>query len=188
MNGCARAPLAAALLLPGLALAAGDCPAPLGWMERVRIETETRWLEVDAKLDTGADSSSLHAQGLEVFEREDQNWVRFRLGEQTLEQPVSRVARIRQKNGEAAEERWVVTLQLCVGNTALPADFSLADRSGFKTPVLLGRDVLEQLGPVSPSRRHTVAPTCPLVPELSEPPAPETMESPQMDEAPVPIP
>lgn len=157
-------------LLPLLA-SAQDCPRPLGWKERVRIETLAHWRELDAKLDTGADSSSLHAEDIEVFERAEQNWVRFRVHGDTLEQPVARRVRIKQKHAEP-EERWVVTLNLCVGSTPMEADFSLVDRSGFDHPVLLGRDVLEQLGPVDPGARYTTAPDCPLVPELTDPEAP----------------
>lgn len=154
----AALPLIAALL--PLAATAQDCAPRYGWMERVRIDTLARWMEVEAKLDTGADISSLHAEQIELFEREGQNWLRFRIGEDALEQPVARRVHIKQKGGAEAQERWVVTLGLCIGQTALQADFSLADRSGFTTPVLLGRDVLEQLGPVDPALRYSVEPNC----------------------------
>jgi len=157
--------LAAALLPLAVAAQEEACPPRYGWLERVRIETLARWMEVEAKLDTGADISSLHAEQIELFEREGQNWLRFRIDEQVLEQPVARRVRIRQKNGADAQERWVVTLDLCIGQTALQADFSLADRSGFSTPVLLGRDVLERLGAVDPGQRYTVEPQCALVPQ-----------------------
>jgi hypothetical protein len=132
-----------------------------GWMERVRIETLTRYFELEAKLDTGAASSSLHATDIELFEREGQNWVRFTVEGQSLEQPVARRVRIKQKNGEPAQERWVVRLDLCVGQVFLPADFSLVDRSNFSTPALLGRDVLQHLGPVDTELKFTAEPKCP---------------------------
>ncbi|HSW11561.1 MAG TPA: RimK/LysX family protein [Solimonas sp.] len=154
---------ALAALLPLATLAQESCPPRYGWLERVRIETLARWMEVEAKLDTGADISSLHAADVELFEREGQNWLRFRINDEVLEQPVARRVRIRQKNGAEPQERWVVTLDLCIGQTALQADFSLADRSGFSTPVLLGRDVLERLGAVDPGQRYTAEPNCAAV-------------------------
>ncbi|AXQ31016.1 ATP-dependent zinc protease [Solimonas sp. K1W22B-7] len=140
---------------------ADEVPAQTyGWMERVRIETLTRYFEVEAKLDTGASSSSLHATGIELFEREGQNWLRFTVDGHPLEQPVVRRVRIKQKNGEPAQERWVVRLDLCIGQTFMPADFNLVDRSDFSTPALLGRDVLAQLGPVDTELKFTVEPGC----------------------------
>ncbi len=135
--------------------------ASYGWMERVRIETLTRYFELEAKLDTGADSSSLHATDIEIFEREGQNWLRFTAQDQRLEQPIARRVRIKQKNGQPAQERWVVRLDLCIGQVFIPADFSLVDRSDFSTPVLLGRDVLQHLGPVDPELKFTAEPKCP---------------------------
>ncbi len=157
-----------AALLPLAAAAQEQDPwqlyeAPLaqyGWMERVRIETLTRYFELEAKLDTGADSSSLHATDIEVFEREGQNWLRFTTQGQRLEQPIARRVRIKQKNGQPAQERWVVRLDLCIGQVFIPADFSLVDRSDFSTPVLLGRDVLQHLGPVAPELKFTAEPSC----------------------------
>lgn len=131
-----------------------------GWMERVRIETLTRYFELEAKLDTGADSSSLHATDIELFERDDQNWVGFTTAGQRLEQPIARRVRIKQKGGQPAQERWVVRLDLCVGQVFIPADFSLVDRSDFSTPVLLGRDALQHLGSVDPERKFTAEPAC----------------------------
>ena len=134
--------------------------AAYGWKEYVRLETLTRYFEVEAKLDTGADSSSLHARHIEVFERGGQNWVRFTVNDEPLEQPIVRRTRIRQKNGEPAQERWVVRLDLCIGQVYMPADFSLVDRTGFTTKALLGRDVLDSLGLIDPSREFSVEPRC----------------------------
>ncbi|PPE73911.1 ATP-dependent zinc protease [Solimonas fluminis] len=134
--------------------------ATYGWTERVRVETLTRYFELEAKLDTGAASSSLHATDIELFEREGQNWVRFTVEGQPLEQPVARRVRIKQKNGEPAQERWVVRLDLCVGRVFMPADFSLVDRGNFSTPALLGRDVLQHLGPVDTEKTFTAEPRC----------------------------
>ena len=131
-----------------------------GWKENIRIETQTQYMVLTAKLDTGADTSSLHATHIELYEQGGQNWVRFNVNGRQMEQPIVRRTRIKQKDGSEPQERWVVRLDLCVGKTYFPADFSLVDRSDFSTPALLGRDALEQLGPVDPGIRFTVEPRC----------------------------
>lgn len=146
-------------LEPSAACAAPEPVLRYGWKENIRIETQTQYLELVAKLDTGADTSSLHATNVVVYELGGQNWVRFNVDGRQLEQPVVRRALIKQKGAEP-QERWVVRLDLCVGKTYFPADFSLVDRSEFSTPALLGRDALEQLGPVDPGIRFTVEPRC----------------------------
>ena len=46
-----------------------------GYLERAMLVEAT--LEMEAKLDTGADNSSLNATDLEFFDREGKPWVRF---------------------------------------------------------------------------------------------------------------
>ena len=63
----------ALLLLAGQALAA-DRPV-FGWVEKTTIEP---WgVELKAKLDSGALTSSLHATDVEIFEKDGDDWVRF---------------------------------------------------------------------------------------------------------------
>ena len=50
----------------------------IGRLETVDLPT---WniKEIEAKIDTGAYSSSLHCHNIEEFEKNDTNWVRFNL-------------------------------------------------------------------------------------------------------------
>lgn len=102
-----------------------------------------------ARVDSGANTSSLSASEITPFERDGQNWVRFRLGltdddivvegvrEGWIEAPVERRVRILQAAG--SETRPVVSLVMTLGPIRQPVEFTLNDRTHLNYPVLLGR-------------------------------------------------
>ena len=56
-------------------LAAAAQPSVVGWIETVKLDDEG--LVVPAKLDTGADTSSLHVSNIKWIRHEDGDWVTF---------------------------------------------------------------------------------------------------------------
>ena len=120
------------------------------------------------KLDSGALTSSMHAQNIERFEKDGEDWVRFQVElediktEQTVastfERPLERNLKVRGAGG--SEERPVVKMEVCVGEEVLNQEFSLRDRSNMHYPVLLGRRTLDELGMVDTSRTFTTKPAC----------------------------
>ena len=72
-----------------------------GWLEMVVLHP---WqIKLKAKLDSGAKTSSIHADNLAYFERDDKTWVRFDLPKgrgkkaviQTIEIPLLRKVKIK---------------------------------------------------------------------------------------------
>lgn len=113
-------------------------------------------LVLPAKVDTGADSSSLSAVNVERFRRDDQRWVRFDLAvdgveAKRIELRVSRVVRIQRRAADIGDaevdysRRPVVRLPICVGGRRAEVDFTLADRRRFRQPLLLGVSALREL-------------------------------------------
>ena len=139
-------------------------PAIYGWIETVTFPQAG--LQLEAKLDTGAETSSLDARDIEAFTRDDEPWVRFRLegdrqGEaasQWVERPVLRRVKVRGAGG--VDHRYVIRLQLCIGHQAYEEQFTLRDRSRMAYPALLGRRTLEHLGLVDVRRQHLQQPEC----------------------------
>ena len=137
-------------------------PVILGWVESVVLQPSG--LQLEAKLDTGADSSSLDADRLSLFEREGQEWVSFGVDgsmhghvvQQTIELPVSRWVRIRSAAG--VDRRPVVRMPICLAEQAINAEFTLRDRREMTYPVLIGRKALTLLGLVDSSRTHLFSP------------------------------
>lgn len=146
---------AAAVARPVLA----DPVQVFGWREIIKLPGIDK--EFHAKLDTGALTSSMHAEDIELFERDGEKWVRFiatNLREEDakrvpVEAPLVRYARIKEVGGESTR-REVVRLQIRIGSRSLRGEFTLANRSNMLVPVLIGRTMLKDLGWVDPSRTY----------------------------------
>ena len=86
-----------------------------------------------AKLDTGAENSSVDARNIQYFERDGDKWVKFNLhrtsqGTVAMELPLQSTVRIK-RPGLTAIERPVVNLTLTIGDIAQSLPVSLTDRS-----------------------------------------------------------
>lgn len=134
----------------------------LGWMEEAVLTPGN--FKVHAKLDTGADTSSLHAENLRVVKKKDKEWVQFevtnRYGETAkFERRVRRYAEIKRKNGKS-QRRPVIKLGVCVGDINEVVELTLVDRSNFSSVALIGRNFLSGKILVSASEGYTTDPSC----------------------------
>lgn len=128
----------------------------MGWLESIFIKPWNRRLT--AKLDTGAKTSSLHADKIEHFSKNGEAWVRFSLVDIedpkqvpiVVERPLVRTAYIK-SHARQASKRDVVMLTVCKNGKAYEAEFNLVDRSNFNYPVLLGRSFLKDVALVDSS-------------------------------------
>lgn len=143
-------------------VAAAAQPTVVGWIESVRLDNEG--LVIPAKLDTGADVSSLGVSNLTWIRRADGDWVAFDVTGKDerkvhLERKVQRIARVKKAAG-GVQERPTVLLGVCLGDTYRMTEVNLTDRTGFKLPLLVGRSFLAERFAVDPSRTDTVKPAC----------------------------
>lgn len=136
----------------------------LGWVEWVHVlDAQFR---VKAKLDTGAATSSLDATQIEPFKRKGKSWVRFTVTDPATQETIvlekrrKRVVRIVRHNGKH-QKRYVVELDVCLGQEKQSIEVSLIDRSQFIYPLLLGRSALEVMNVVvDPSDTFVMRPAC----------------------------
>ena len=151
------------MLVACAAMPQAEAAPVAGWIERARISPGGIVLE--AKLDSGARTSSLNAENLEQFERGGQKWMAFDVvgndGRRAhLERPLVRVARIRSAPG-VDEDRPTVTLGICVGDVYLVTEVNLVDRSNLIRPLLIGRRfLLKGHLLIDLKRRHLLEPAC----------------------------
>ncbi|MFW5823366.1 MAG: ATP-dependent zinc protease [Marinobacter sp.] len=106
----------------------------------------------DARVDSGAETSSMDARNVSRFERDGQDWVRFDIPVpgtddelETLEREIVRNVRIIQANEENYERRAVVELQFRIGDHEQNAEFTLSDREHLTYPMLIGRNILRDV-------------------------------------------
>ena len=130
-----------------------------GWREDIEIKGFPGKLQ--AKLDSGALTSSIHAEEKEFFERDGKKWVRFLVKDNRkdktisgrLEAPMVRVAKIKEPGGLSVA-REVVLLSFRLGDRKFRGEFTLNNRGNMLSPVLIGRSIIRDLGWVDVSRTH----------------------------------
>lgn len=133
-----------------------------GWIEKVKILPED--LIVQAKLDTGADNSSLNVPDFTLFERRGETWVRFDVTDHAgkkarFERKVLRTSKIKLLTG-GYQQRPVVQLGVCLGRHYSEVEVNLVDRRGFNYPLLVGRSFLRGRIVVDPAMEFALEPEC----------------------------
>lgn len=117
-------------------------------------------IQFKARLDTGAQTSSMSALDIVNFERDSKKWVRFNIVNPQLqtkvmiEAPLTRVASIK-RHGAEDQKRPVVKLDLSIGKLRRKIEFTLTDRSKYEFPVLIGRNFLSGAALIDVSEAYT---------------------------------
>lgn len=130
----------------------------VGELEKVHLSPLD--MVFNARIDTGATTSSLDARNIQRFERDGRRWVRFdtanpETGEDlTFERPVVRRVRVSQAISDDFERRPVVELHFTLGGISHTAEFTLSDRSHLEFPVLIGRNILRDQMIVDVSKQY----------------------------------
>jgi hypothetical protein len=136
-----------------------------GWIEDVLIDPEHA-LKLPAKLDTGADTTSLDARNIRRTRRNGEDYVRFVVTEPAtgqsveLEKPFVRAVRIKAAQGNEALRRVVVRMRICIGDRSRSVEVNLVDRGHYEFPLLLGRNALRDVAVIDPNLRRTREPSC----------------------------
>lgn len=113
-----------------------------------------------ARIDTGAETSSMDADHIEPFERDGEKWVSFNItnrknGEKHhFEKPIKRRTSIVRIGTH--EERYVVNMSIKIGDEIIKSDFTLAQRDKFSYQVLIGRNILNGRFIIDPALENTM--------------------------------
>lgn len=121
-------------------------------MKKVKIgRSERVWFpewgieKVNARIDTGAMTSSLHAEQIEIFEKDGEKWIRFWFDGHEGEQVETKVVKdkiVKSSNGARTHRYFVETVVEFADGETYPVLLSLADRAAMKHPMLAGRRLL----------------------------------------------
>jgi len=129
----------------------------IGAVEEVELPNQK--VSLNARIDTGATTTSINAQNIKKFERDGKKWVKFEIHNETgklvaLEKPVSRMVNIK-RHGAEDQIRYAVKLKLKLGKVNIVSEVTLADRSKFTYPLLIGRSFLTDMAIVDVSKEFT---------------------------------
>lgn len=137
-----------------------------GYIEKVTVPGVDG--EIKAKLDTGATTSSIYADKIEVFDKDGDKWVRFELVLEDaddkmhtikLERERSRRVKIKNHDGNH-ESRVSVDIEICFDGRLRLAEFTLADRGEYLYPILLGRRFLADVAVIDSDARYLTRSSC----------------------------
>ena len=131
-------------------------PITLGWREWVALPD---WdvAHMKAKVDTGARTSSLHAFGLEWFDRDGSPWVRFEVhpwqrstaDSVIAEAPVVATRDVKSSSGDV-EHRPVVLTSVVLAGRPVTAEVTLTRRDAMGFRMLIGREAVRHRFLVDP--------------------------------------
>ena len=135
----------------------------VGWVENAVLVGPD--INLKAKLDTGAETSSLDAVIIKKFRQRGKRWVRFLVTdrhtgkEHIIVRERVRTTGVIQHDG-SAQIRPVVLMELCIASRLLATEVSLIDRSEFNYPLLLGRNTLKSFALIDPDNTFLSEPDC----------------------------
>lgn len=112
---------------------------------------EWKFIDLEAKIDTGAYTSSMHCHDIEAYRKDGEDWIRFYLldpdhesyNEQEITMPVYDQREVKSSNGET-ELRYFIKTKINLFDRSYDIELSLTDRSAMKYPLLIGRKFLQK--------------------------------------------
>jgi len=121
----------------------------IGRIDRIDL-TDFGLLDIPAKIDTGAYTSSIHCSNIEVIERKGIPRLRFHILDndprhagQVFETRYFELKFIKSSIG-AIEQRYVIQTRVALFDKIYRTKFSLSNRGEMKFPVLIGRKLLRR--------------------------------------------
>jgi hypothetical protein len=132
----------------------------LGEVEKVYFPAHK--LMLDARIDSGAKRSSMHAENIVSFERDGKNWVHFEILNKKNERiqvkkEVVKTIKVK-RHMQEGQERYVVKMRLNISSLSYLVELSLTDRGQYEYPVLIGRNYLKGNAIVDVAKKYTQKP------------------------------
>lgn len=120
----------------------------IGWREWVSLP-DLNIPAIKAKIDTGARTSALHTFHIETYKQGKKEFIKFKIHplQRKTDIEIECTARLLDKrvvkdSGGHAEERYVISTPIKLGELFIPAEITLTNREDMKFRMLLGRSAL----------------------------------------------
>ncbi|MEO0440537.1 MAG: RimK/LysX family protein [Pseudomonadota bacterium] len=123
-------------------------PCEIGWCELVDLR-DFGLAGLHAKIDSGAQTSSLHAVRIKPFERDGEHWVAFTIPKspdhaaKRVEAKVFDQRAVKSSNGKV-QQRYVIETVITLGPLSWSGHITLANRQSMAFPMLIGRRALRR--------------------------------------------
>ncbi len=130
----------------------------VGWVEQAIVYPGN--IPLQAKVDTGADNTSIDASQITALSRDGRKVLRFMVNNRQghavqVEREQVGIEVVPRHYGEY-EERPLVIMEICLGTECRQTLVNLADRSRLDYPLLIGRSFLLDRVVVNPGAQHLV--------------------------------
>ena len=132
----------------------------VGWREWLGLP-DLGIPKIKAKIDTGARTSALHVDTLEVEERDGRHWLRFSItatGRKNAPRVECEAPAIARRtvtdSGGHVTLRWFIHTRVELGGASVDAEINLTNRRNMLFPMLLGRSALDQRFAVDPTASY----------------------------------
>jgi hypothetical protein len=118
----------------------------VGWLEYVSI-TSLNLLMIDAKIDSGAQTSALHAENIELITQNKEKFIRFNYPSQDGDKyqvtaPFLGERQITSSTGHLSV-RPVIRVRIQMGSEEFETEMTLINRQSMKYRALIGRNTLQ---------------------------------------------
>ncbi|WP_027418387.1 30S ribosomal protein S6--L-glutamate ligase [Crocinitomix catalasitica] len=119
---------------------------------------------IRARIDSGAQTSSIHASDIEPFIKNGEEWVRFEIhplreSRKVIiknECPVVAIRKVKNTGG-VSERRYVIKTKVTIGQEKFEIELTLANRDAMGFRMLLGREAMNERFLVDPSATYLLA-------------------------------
>ena len=150
------------LLLTFVCIQHASALTTAGWVEYAYIMPDR--FSMRAKLDTGADTTSINARKITTFIRDGSDWARFSVrnfeGDKlVIERPIVRTTTIKRHNGDH-QDRPVIELSLCIDGITKTVEVNLVDRSKLNYQLLIGRNYMRNSLLVDSAKEYILPDHC----------------------------
>lgn len=134
----------------------------IGRVEEVTIDGPD--FHIQAKIDTGAENSSLNADNVHLAQRGKEKWIKFDVTNidgktLTFERKIIRFVRIKRKEA-STQQRPSIELDVCLAGIMKKVEVNLINRSNFNFQMLIGRSFLMGDFVVDVEQIYTHKPLC----------------------------
>lgn len=123
-------------------------PLEIGWCELVDLP-EFGIKNIHGKMDSGANTSSLHAVDIKPFIKDGIAYVSFRIPKSSsqpafqCEAPILKQTKIKSSNGHE-QLRYVIAIKIILAGREWNSQMTLANRGSMAFPILIGRRSLRR--------------------------------------------